>query len=199
MRNGNRLYTYNQSLDKTQFKVRMPKIYNDKYQLEVKHEIARISDKIKTLKRTERKAHKNDQKIYEFMVDLDFWKSEMAKFDNNQTHKLLKSRKSYDDKYLYDFTIDYINKQIPIDESHGRYPYITKEEIAKVLKCKPSDLDKTFMRLNREGILSQAKHGRMHDTARYGNLQETLSCDYGKSDWVPDMYDILAKAPVLTA
>lgn len=95
MRNGNRLYTYNQSLDKTQFKVRMPKIYNDKYQLEVKHEIARISDKIKTLKRTERKAHKNDQKIYEFMVDLDFWKSEMAKFDNNQTHKILKSRKSY--------------------------------------------------------------------------------------------------------
>lgn len=170
MRNGNRLYTYNQSLDKTQFKVRMPKIYNDKYQLEVKHEIARISDKIKTLKRTERKAHKNDQKIYEFMVDLDFWKSEMAKFDNNQTHKLLKSRKSYDDKYLYDFTIDYINKQIPIDESHSRYPYITKEEIAKVLKCKPSDLDKTFMRLNREGILSQAKHRRMHDTARYGNI-----------------------------
>ena len=43
MRNGNRLYTYNQSLDKTQFKVRMPKIYNDKYQLEVKREIARIS------------------------------------------------------------------------------------------------------------------------------------------------------------
>lgn len=32
MRNGNRLYTYNQSLDKTQFEVRMPKIYNDKYQ-----------------------------------------------------------------------------------------------------------------------------------------------------------------------
>ena len=30
MRNGNRLYTYNQSLDKTQFEVRMPKIYNDK-------------------------------------------------------------------------------------------------------------------------------------------------------------------------
>ena len=195
MRNGNRLYTYNQSLDKTQFKVRMPKIYNDKYQLEVKHEIARISDKIKTLKRTERKAHKNDQKIY----DLDFWKSEMAKFDNNQTHKILKSRKSYDDKYLYDFTIDYINKQIPIDESHGRYPYITKEEIAKVLKCKPSDLDKTFMRLNREGILSQAKHRRMHDTARYGNLEETLSYDYGNSDWTPDAYDILAKAPVLTA
>ena len=187
MRNGNRLYTYNQSLDKTQFKVRMPKIYNDKYQLEVKHEIARISDKIKTLKRTERKAHKNDQKIYELMVDLDFWKSEMAKFDNNQTHKILKSRKSYDDKYLYDFTID------------GRYPYITKEEIAKVLKCKPSDLDKTFMRLNREGILSQAKHRRMHDTARYGNLEETLSYDYGNSDWTPDAYDILAKAPVLTA
>lgn len=199
MRNGNRLYTYNQSLDKTQFEVRMPKIYNDKNQLEVKHEIARISDKIKTLKRTERKAHQNDQKIYEFMVDLDFWKSEMAKFDNNQTHKLLKSRKSYDDKYLYDFTIDYINKQIPIDESHGRYPYITKEEIAKVLKCKPSDLDKTFMRLNREGILSQAKHRRMHDTARYGNIEETLSCDYGNSDWTPDIYNILAKTPVLTA
>jgi len=199
MRNGNRLYTYNQSLDKTQFKVRMPKIYNDKYQLEVKHEIARISDKIKTLKRTERKSHQNDQKIYEFMDDLDFWKSEMAKFDNNQTHKLLKSRKSYDDKYLYDFTIDYINKQIPIDESHGRYPYITKEEIAKVLKCKPSDLDKMFMRLNREGILSQAKHRRMHDTARYGNIEETLSYDYGNSDWTPDAYDILAKAPVLTA
>ena len=107
--------------------------------------------------------------------------------------------KSYDDKYLYDFTIDYINKQIPIDESHGRYPYITKEEIAKVLKCKPSDLDKTFMRLNREGILSQAKHRRMHDTARYGNLEETLSYDYGNSDWTPDAYDILAKAPVLTA
>lgn len=127
------------------------------------------------------------------------WKSEMAKFDNNQTHKLLKSRKSYDDKYLYDFTIDYINKQIPIDESHGRYPYITKEKIAKVLKCKPSDLDKTFMRLNREGILSQAKHRRMHDTARYGNIEETLSYDYGNSDWTPDAYDILAKAPVLTA
>lgn len=199
MRNGNRLYTYNQSLDKTQFEVRMPKIYNDKYQLEVKREIARISDKIKVLKRTERKAHQNDQKIYEFMADLDFWKSEMAKFDNNQTHKLLKSRKSYDDKYLYDFTIDYINKQIQIDESHGRYPYITKEEIAKVLKCKPSDLDKTFIRLNREGILSQAKHRRMHDTARYGNIEETLSCDYGKSDWTSDIYDILTKTPILTA
>lgn len=199
MREYNGLYTYNQSLDKTQFETRMPKIYNDEYQLEVKHEIARTSDKIKILKRTERKAHQNDQKIYELMIDLDFWKSEMAKFDNNQTHKPLKSRKSYSDKHLYDFVIDYINKQIPIDESHGRHPYITKEEIAKVLKCKPSDLDKTFMRLNREGILSQAKHRRMHDTARYGNLKETLSCDYGKSDWVPDIYDILIKAPVLTA
>lgn len=55
------------------------------------------------------------------------------------------------------------------------------------------------MRLNREGILSQAKHRRMHDTARYGNLEETLSCDYGKSDWTPDAYDILIKAPILTA
>ena len=76
---------------------------------------------------------------------------------------------------------------------------LTQKEIAKVLKCKPSDLDKTFMRLNREGILSQAKHRRMHDTARYGNIEETLSCDYGNSDWIPDAYDILAKAPVLTA
>lgn len=47
MREYSRLYTYNQSLDKAQFETRMPKIYNDEYQLEVKHEIARISDKIK--------------------------------------------------------------------------------------------------------------------------------------------------------
>ena len=92
MRNGNRLYTYNQSLDKTQFEVRMPKIYNDKYQLELKHEIARISDKIKTLKRTERKAHQNDQKIYEFMVDLDFWKSEITRrtsYLNHANHMMI--------------------------------------------------------------------------------------------------------------
>lgn len=72
MREYSRLYTYNQSLDKAQFETRMPKIYNDEYQLEVKHEIARISDKIKILKRSERKAHQDDQKIYELMIDLDF-------------------------------------------------------------------------------------------------------------------------------
>lgn len=199
MRENSILYTYNQTLDKAQFEIRMPKTYDDEYQSEVKREIARISDKIKILKRSERKAHQNDQKIYELMIDLDFWKSEMAKFDNNQTHKRLKSHKSYSGKYLYDFTTDYINKQIPIDESHNRRPYITKEEIAKVLKCKPSDLDKTFMQLNREGVLSQARHVRMHDTARYGNFEETLSCDYGHSDWTPDMYYILIKTPILTA
>lgn len=199
MRENSILYTYNQTLDKAQFKIRIPKTYDNEYQSEVKREIARISDKIKILKCSERKAHQNDQKIYELMIDLDFWKSEMAKFDNNQTHKRLKSHKSYSDKYLYDFTTDYINKQIPIDESHNRRPYITKEEIAKVLKCKPSALDKTFMRLNREGVLSQARHVRMHDTARYGNFEETLSCDYGHSDWTPDMYYILIKTPILTA
>lgn len=38
-----------------------------------------------------------------------------------------------------------------------------------------------------------------HEIARYGNFEETLSCDYGHSDWTPDIYNILTKTPVLTA
>ena len=105
---------------------------------------------------------------------------------DNPSHKKLKpSVKKYSYDVLYKMVFDYIK-----DKAQDNHFSITKEDIAISLKCRVKDLDKIFMQLNREGILSQAEHRFMHDSMRNPN-EETISSDYVRcSDWASDIYRI---------
>lgn len=110
----------------------------------------------------------------------------MSTFDNNVSHKKLKSSvKKYSYENLYDKIKEYIVKKVECDEY-----FVSKEDVAANIRCRVRDLDKIFMQLNREGILSQAEHRFMHDSMRNPN-EETISSDYVRySDWASDIYRI---------
>lgn len=160
---------------------RLKKEYDSDYQKEVKRELNDARDSLIYAKR-----RGDTERADSLQKDLDFWKNEMSNFSNNPSHKKLKpSVKKYSYKTLYKMVLDYINNQLQND-----YFSITKEDTAISLKCRIKDLDKIFMQLNREGILSQAKHGLMHDSMRYSG-EETISDDYTRySDWASDVYFI---------
>lgn len=65
--------------------------------------------------------------------------------------------------------------------------WICKENVAVALRVRPKDLDKLFMQLNREGILSRACHDHAHDTNRNPVFSGSAS------GWVSDYYTILNK------
>lgn len=160
---------------------RLQKKYSSDYQKEVKRELNDTRDGLIYAKR------RGDVEMAgSLQKDLDFWRNEMSTFDNNLSHKKLKpSVKKYSYDVLYKMVSDYIK-----DKAQDNHFSITKEDIAISLKCRVKDLDKIFMRLNREGILSQAEHRFMHDSMRNPN-EETISSDYVRcSDWASDIYRI---------
>ena len=171
---------------------RVPKTYDNKYFLEVKKELNKLHDSIIRLKGTHqskvpKKLNEDELNILQQLEEeRAFWLSEMSKCDNNISHKSLKhSCKKYSEQKLYEKTIECIEK-LKKEECF----YICKENIAFNLNVRKKYLDKIFMRLNREGILSQAKHRFMHDSNRCPGY-ETLSYDYTKdSDWAADYYVI---------
>jgi ribosomal protein S25 len=104
--------------------------------------------------------------ITEKEVDLEFWKNKMSQFSNLSSHKKLKSKKrKVKENILKKEVLEIIDEAILSDKY-----FVTKEDIAYRLNVKVSSLGKIFMELNREGILSQARHGLMHDSRRGGFL-----------------------------
>lgn len=160
---------------------RLQKEYDSDYQKEVKRELNATRDALIFAKR-----NGQESKIVALEKDLSYWKNEMSAFDNNVSHKKLKlSVKKYSYENLYNKVKEYIVKKAESNEYS-----ISKEDVAANIRCRVKDLDKIFMQLNREGILSQAEHRFMHDSMRNPN-EETISSDYGRySDWASDIYRI---------
>lgn len=160
---------------------RLQKEYDSDYQKQVKKELNDTRDALIFAKR-----NGQESKIVALEKDLSYWKNEMSAFDNNVSHKKLKSSvKKYSYENLYDKVKEYIVGKVERNEY-----VVSKEDIAATFRCRVKDLDKIFMQLNREGILSQAEHRFMHDSMRNPN-EETISSDYGRySDWVSDIYRI---------
>ena len=160
---------------------RIQKEYDSDYQKEVKRELNDTRDALIFAKKNGR-----ENEIATLENDLSFWKEQMSTFDNNPSHKKLKpSVKKYSYDILYNKVKEYIVGKVERDEY-----VVSKEDIAAVFRCRVKDLDKIFMQLNREGILSQAEHRFMHDSMRYPG-EETISADYVRySDWASDIYRI---------
>lgn len=160
---------------------RLQKEYDSDYQKQVKKELNDTRDALIFAKR-----NGQESKIVALEKDLSYWKNEMSAFDNNVSHKKLKSSvKKYSYENLYDKVKEYIVGKVERNEY-----VVSKEDIAATFRCRVKDLDKIFMQLNREGILSQAEHRFMHDSMRNPN-EETISSDYGRySDWASDIYRI---------
>lgn len=160
---------------------RLQKEYDSDYQKEVKRELNDTRDALIFAKR-----NGQESEIATLENDLSFWKEQMSAFDNNVSHKKLKSSvKKYSYENLYDKVKEYIVGKVERNEY-----VVSKEDIAATFRCRVKDLDKIFMQLNREGILSQAEHRFMHDSMRNPN-EETISSDYGRySDWASDIYRI---------
>ena len=158
---------------------RLQKEYDSDYQKEVKRELNATRDALIFAKR-----NGQESKIVALEKDLSYWKNEMSTFDNNVSHRKLKlSVKKYSYENLYNKVKEYIIKKAECNEYS-----ISKEDIAAAFRCRVKDLDKIFMQLNREGILSQAKHRFMHDSMRCPD-EETISSDYVRcSDWASDIY-----------
>lgn len=160
---------------------RIQKEYDSDYQKEVKRELNNTRDALIFAKRNGR-----ENEIATLENDLSFWKEQMSVFDNNVSHKKLKpSVKKYSYENLYDKVKEYIVGKVERNEY-----VVSKEDIAATFRCRVKDLDKIFMQLNREGILSQAEHRFMHDSMR-NPYEETISSDYIRcSDWASDIYRI---------
>lgn len=160
---------------------RLQKEYDSDYQKQVKKELNDTRDALIFAKR-----NGQESKIVALEKDLSYWKNEMSAFDNNVSHKKLKSSvKKYSYENLYDKVKEYIVGKVERNEY-----VVSKEDITATFRCRVKDLDKIFMQLNREGILSQAEHRFMHDSMRNPN-EETISSDYGRySDWASDIYRI---------
>lgn len=148
--------------------------------LEIKYEIARLKRIIKTLEKHENKTDLMIEKLNQSKEDLLFWQNEMNKFDNLPSHKKLKrTRKKIKPEKLKELVLKEIK-----DMKENEIYFLTKEDLSYKLQVKKSDLDKIFMELNREGILSQAHHHFMHDSNR-GNVVFN-EC----SDWAANTYSI---------
>ena len=160
---------------------RIQKEYDSDYQKEVKRELNDTRDALIFAKRNGR-----ENEIATLENDLSFWKEQMSAFDNNVSHKKLKpSVKKYSYENLYNKVKEYIVKKAECNEYS-----ISKEDVAATFRCRVKDLNKIFMQLNREGILSQAEHRFMHDSMR-NPYEETISSDYVRcSDWASDIYRI---------
>lgn len=171
--------------DKWYFREDKKSYYDNKEALDIKKEINKLKVDIEILSRKTRKnPTKEDQSLLnKKREDLNFWLNEMSKFDNLPSHKKFKrkTRKVSKDK-LKEEVLKLIDEAISKDTY-----FLYKEDVAYRLKVKTKDLNKIFMELNREGILSQAKHHLMHDSNRDCNYP---LLPYEKGDWAADIFYI---------
>lgn len=127
--------------------------------------------------------HKVESKIEQLENDLKFWleieKQEKAK--QQPCHKKLKrSVKKRSDSWVKEEILKIIE-----ETKKENKKVLHKEDVAFKLQVKISQVEKIFMQLNREGLLSQAQHHILHDSNRepYGFG--------GDSAWASDCYYIM--------
>ncbi len=124
--------------------------------------------------------------------DLDFWKEELDQERSQQQpqHRFLKRKtKRRSDIKAEKLILGYINNVIENPElsTIATGPAVTKEETAYTLELPVGQVEKIFMKLNREGILSQRTPRYAHDTNRNPIF------DGPDSGWASDYYMILKK------
>lgn len=152
---------------------------------DVKKEMNSLKLKIYILERNQRRnpTDARQKEIERLQKDLNFWKEEMSKFSSLESHKLLKrSTKKMSEEKLYDLVKDFI-----FEAKRNEASFVTIEDVALKLSVDKKCLPKIFMRLNREGILSQARHSLMHDSNRDG--YQLMPDESG--DWAANTYTIL--------
>lgn len=121
----------------------------------------------------------------ELIEDFAFWSAEMSRQVGAQHKFRKKCNKRYTPERLRGIVLDEIKYAV----SQNRRT-ICKDNIQIKTGARSSDLDKVFMQLNREGILSQAIHQMMHDSRRVTG-EQTVSSDFTReSDWASDFYYI---------
>ena len=103
-----------------------------------------------------------------------------ARYNNNSNLKITYKKIPF--KKLKQMTIDYIKN---LDRN-----YITKEELSKLFKVHEHDIEKVFMQLNLEGILSQRNSNFAHDTNRNPIFPMPVS------GWACDLYYIRQKGGI---
>lgn len=118
--------------------------------------------------------------------DMYFWKREMDNFDNLASHKVLKHHvRKVKDEALYNEVKSLIQKY-----KKENAKFVTIEDMAMALNVDKKQLPKIFMKLNREGILSQPSHQFMHDSNRGCYLKDGYYFRRNNSDWYPNIYYI---------
>lgn len=163
--------------------------HTDTYFKQIKRELNRIHDMIIYITgdvhaKRRSMSPAEQKKLRELEEEQQFWQNEIAKFDNNISHKRLKRHTR---KLPYAKLYDAVMEQIRQTKAEG-FSSLSKENIAIALCVKTKDLDKVFMQMNREGILSQAVHKLPHDSNRWEGALE--SREYKFTDWGSDYYTI---------
>lgn len=107
--------------------------------------------------------------------------------ENLPPQKLKKTYKKLTDEKLEVEILRIIEKS-----KEKGYNWLTKEDVANHLHVKESQVEKIFMKLNRDGILSQPQHRAPHDS----NRDPIFGFGDCKGMWKSDIYTILNKEEI---
>lgn len=142
--------------------------------LEIKKTLRELYWKKQRIKYEDLTMEEIQEKISEIEEEEEFWKHELD-FVQNPSHKKLKKKYSKLSKMeIREKTLELIEK--------GKVQYIHITDFARMLNVKEKDVFQVFADLNKEGVLSQAKHYLPHDTYRPGD-----------SGWMDDIYEVRKK------
>lgn len=142
--------------------------------LEIKKTLRKLSLERQHIKNEDLTMEKMQEKISEIEEEEAFWKHELD-FVQNPSHKKLKKKYSKLSKMeIREKTLELIEKE--------KVQYIHITDFARMLNVKEKDVFQVFADLNKEGVLSQAKHYLPHDTYRPGD-----------SGWIDDIYEVRKK------
>ena len=184
IRDGNMMYYSSMGYgkcDKTE--KRMPKTFPEKIPKDIQSEILDLKRKKYRLNFEHRSGMIDDETygktLHEIQDDIQFWLEEAREEIGEKTsHKKLKrSMKKNSDEKVEEEILEIINEEKP--------EFLTKEDVAMRLQVKESQVEKIFMKLNREKILKQPLHKAPHDSCRdpWGGFE---NCKM----WMSDIYYI---------
>ena len=142
--------------------------------LEIKKTLRELSLEKQRIKNSDLMMEEIQEKISEIEKEEEFWKHELD-FVQNPSHKKLKK------KYLKLSKMEIREKTLELIEKE-KVKYIHITDFARMLNVKEKDIFQVFADLNKEGVLSQAKHYLPHDTYRPGD-----------SGWMDDIYEVRKK------
>jgi hypothetical protein len=171
---------------------RLKKDTNIKDVNDIKQEIWKIKRNIFLIEKTLKKSSSLDntklkQELEGLSNDLYFWQNEMSKFDNLQSHKSLKPHlRKRKEEELYNEIKNFI-----LEAKKNNATFVSIEDISNLLKIDKKQLPKIFMKLNREGLISQAHHSFLHDSNRGDYLMTSSFNNRDNSDWYANIYYIL--------